>query len=88
MARRKGSISPESSRFCDVYDVYVDYGKGEPVKMNNNETAFIDVEKFLIGKNKQSKMINRVKGINISNEKKLKFRISDAHDSITNNEQS
>jgi hypothetical protein len=44
MTRTKGLIPLRSSRFADDYDVYVDYGKGRPVKMNNNEVTFINVE--------------------------------------------
>jgi hypothetical protein len=57
MDRTKSFIPLQSSLFADDYDVYVDYGKGQPVKMNNNESTFIDVEKFLIGQNDQSNMI-------------------------------
>ena len=55
MAQIKDLLSQQSSRFSDDYDVYVDYGKGRPVKMNNNEATFIDIEKFLAGLNEPSK---------------------------------
>ena len=56
MDRTKGLAPCQTSRFADAYDVYVDYGKGQPIKMNDNEATFIDVEKFLIGQNSQLKI--------------------------------
>lgn len=61
MSRIEDLIPRQSLRFADDYDVYVDYGKGKPVKMNNNETIFRDVEKFLLGRNDQSKHANNKK---------------------------
>ncbi len=61
MARIRDLISPESLRFADDYEVYVDYGKGRPIKMNENETNFIDVEKFLTGRSDSSKKITNEK---------------------------
>jgi hypothetical protein len=56
MARIKGLIPPQSSRFVDTYDIYVDYGKGQPIKMNDNESILYDVEKFLLGQNDHTKL--------------------------------
>jgi hypothetical protein len=78
MDRTKSFIPLQSSPFADDYDVYVDYGKGQPVKMNNNESTFIDVEKFLIGQNDQSNIIMNKKSINKNTYK---------HDRSINSEQ-
>jgi len=93
MARIKGLISLQSLRFADDYDVYVDYGKGRPVKMNDNEATFIDVENFLIGQSDQSKMINNKKsngimGTNLANRNQSSIKNNYTHDSITHSEQS
>ncbi|CAF0732894.1 unnamed protein product [Adineta ricciae] len=56
MARMQELVSLQNSHFADSYEVYVDYGQGQPVKMKNNEATFIDVEKFLIGHGEQWKM--------------------------------
>lgn len=61
MARMQELVSLKNSQFADSYEVYVDYGKGQPVKMKNNEATFIDVEKFLIGHGDQWKMTNNKK---------------------------
>jgi hypothetical protein len=78
MARMKGLIPPQSSRFADIYDIYVDYGKGQPIQMNNNESIFIDVEKFLFEQNNQTKS-NAVNRTNLTNKNKsiLKNRHTD-----------
>jgi hypothetical protein len=67
MARIRDLISRQSLRFADDYEVYVDYGKGRPVKMKENDATFMDVEKFLTGcidsskimTNKNSNVISR-----------------------------
>ena len=46
MARIKGLIPPQSSRFADTYDIYVDYGKGQPIKMNDNESILYRCRKI------------------------------------------
>ncbi|CAF3399144.1 unnamed protein product [Rotaria sp. Silwood1] len=61
MAQTKSLISSIFSQFADDYEVYVDYGKGRPIKMKNNEATFIDVEKFLIEQNRLPKSINNKK---------------------------
>ena len=48
MPRIEDVIAPHPSAFADDYDVYVDYGQGRPVKMNNDEATFTDVERFLL----------------------------------------
>lgn len=63
------------ARFADDYDVFVDYGKGRPIKINENETTFIDVEKFLMGHKELSSMLtkknfNRTIGKNSFKERK------------------
>ena len=50
MARKEKTGVSCSSRFDDAYEVYVDYGKGRPVRMNNTEATFLDVKTFLTGK--------------------------------------
>ncbi|UJR26772.1 hypothetical protein I4U23_008086 [Adineta vaga] len=61
MARMKGLTSLPNSCFDDSYEVYVDYGKGQPIKMKNNEETFIDIEKFLNGHSDQLRMLNNKK---------------------------
>jgi hypothetical protein len=85
MTRTKGLIPLRSSRFADDYDVYVDYGKGRPVKMNNNEATFIDVEQFLVGHRDQSKMIstkisNGIMEINRANGNQSSHKINHTHE--------
>jgi len=82
MARIKDLIPPQSLRFADNYDVYVDYGKGRPVKMNDNEATFIDVERFLIGQSNQSKTISNRK----SNENQSSIKNIYTHDSTAYSE--
>ena len=69
MNRLENPIPFQSARFADDYEVYVDYGKGRPVKIHENETVFIDVQKFLTGRNDRSekqtkKNCHRLLGIN------------------------
>ncbi|CAF1251591.1 unnamed protein product [Rotaria sordida] len=90
MARIKSLISPKFSQFANDYDVYVDYGKGRPIKMNNNEATFIDVEQFLIDQNRLSKLINNKKpnevlATNVTNRNKTSIRNSNIYDSTKNN---
>lgn len=84
MARTQGLIPRRSSPFADSYDVYVDYGKGQPVKMNTNEPTFIDVEKFLIGQSDQSKIVIN----NKFNENKSIIKNSCTHNSTVRSERS
>ncbi|CAF1190055.1 unnamed protein product [Adineta steineri] len=74
----------QSSRFSDAYEVYVDYGKGKPIKMNKNEATFIDVEKFLIEQIDQKTMMTNKKFY----ENKLSNKNVYKHDLIINNEES
>ncbi|CAF3216019.1 unnamed protein product, partial [Rotaria sp. Silwood2] len=92
MARTKSLISSEFSQFADDYDVYVDYGKGRPIKMNNNEAAFIDVEKFLMEQNHlpkstHNKKSNEVLETNVTNRSKISIKNSKIHNSTKNDEQ-
>lgn len=71
MNRSENPIPFQSAHFADDYEVYVDYGKGRPVKIHENETTFIDVQKFLTGRNDRSekkikKNFHRLVGINTS----------------------
>lgn len=61
MAQTKGIVLFQSTTFADDYDVYVDYGKGRPIKMNYNEDVYRDVEYFLTGKNCILKSMNNNK---------------------------
>jgi hypothetical protein len=93
MARIKNLIPNRSLRFADDYEVYVDYGKGQPVKMKDNEATFIDVEKFLMGQYNQSNMVNSKKSDeimekNIVNGNKSSIKNSSVNESTTYNEQS
>lgn len=56
MSQVEDFLRLHSYRFADNYDVYVDYGKGEPIKMSTNEETFLDVEKFLGQLKTQPKM--------------------------------
>ncbi len=61
MARIRGLISSDFLRFADDYEVYVDYGKGRPVKMKENDATFIDIENFLTGRIDSSKAMTNKK---------------------------
>jgi len=66
MARIRDLIFPRSLRFADDYEVYVDYGKGRPIKMNEHDATFIDVEKFLTGCVDSSKTMTNKKSNGIT----------------------
>lgn len=84
MPRIQDLISHQSLRFADDYDIYVDYGKGKPVKMSNDEETFLDVEKFLLEHADQSKKIQ----IRKHNKSKSSTRHSSAYELDTYTTQS
>ena len=91
MARTLGLHFPPTLRFSDTYDVYVDYGHGQPIKMNGNEAAVTDIEEFLIGKLKSSKLVNhkkltRISATNLINDNKFTIWNSYKYDLTTNKE--
>ena len=47
IARIRGLFSSDFVRFADDYEVYVDDGKGRPVKVKENDATFADIENFL-----------------------------------------
>ena len=71
MARIEDLISSQAARFADDYEVYVDYDKGRPIKINENETTFIDIEKFLMRDTELPRMLTKR---NSSHERKNEDR--------------
>lgn len=67
--RTQALIPQPNCCFADDYDVYVDYGKGQPIKMKNNEATFLDVERFLSGRNDKSKAAVQNKSVASSSER-------------------
>ncbi|CAF4147567.1 unnamed protein product, partial [Rotaria magnacalcarata] len=85
MAQAKGLNALQYAKFADDYDVYVDYGRGEPIKMRNNEQVFIDVEKFLTEQTRLPKSINNIKSngylsTNVFNKHSTMIKNNDPYD--------
>ncbi|CAF3211707.1 unnamed protein product [Rotaria socialis] len=86
MAQEKGLNALQYATFADDYDVYVDYGRGGPIRMRNNEQVFIDVEKFLTEQTRLPKSINNIKSYgylstNVFNKHGTMIKNNDPYDS-------